>query len=94
MKEIIKNIIVITLLLAVFVCANFTRYIAPNPIGYITHVAEKGDTLWILARKSDGYGNIDTRAIINDMQKKSDIDDCLMVGDIVYIPVYDRNGGN
>lgn len=55
-----------------------------EPISYDIHVVENGDTLWKIAEQSNGYGHIDTRKIIEDMNCGANIHK----GDIINVPIY------
>lgn len=59
-----------------------------DPISYNEYVVRYGDTLWDIAKTSNGYGIIDTRKIVFDMCEESNFGEVLNTGDVVYIPLY------
>lgn len=60
-----------------------------EPKEYTMYRVRTGDTLWEIAqRESNRGGEMDTRLIIDDILKESDVGDELYPGDVLYIPQY------
>lgn len=76
--------VVVVILLCVSIVINF-RTPEPQPVEYTAYRVHKGDTLWSIAEMSNGYGYIDIRIIINQM----DADPEIYPNDIVMIPQYE-----
>lgn len=83
----IKSIVAVVLLSAVFLVGVviFSNNTDPTPIGYTAYRVHSGDTLWSIAEMSNGYGYIDIRIIIDQM----DADPQIYPNDIVMIPQYE-----
>ena len=80
-------LIVITLLMAMLM----NSINATKPIGYTVYRVRSNDNLWtIAAEQSNGYGEIDTRFIIDEIVEKSDIEnpDMIQSGQTLIIPQY------
>ena len=59
-------------------------------VGYNTYVVSNGDTLWDIAKTSNGYDYVDTREIVYTIQTASGLNTAdVYVGDIVQVPVYE-----
>lgn len=54
-----------------------------------TYVVEDGDTLWDVAKLSNGYNHMDIREIIYDIQQLSDCTSDIQRGDVLLIPIYE-----
>ena len=90
-----KNIIMIALV-AVMVFGVFALAVnalkTPQPVAYETYIVRSGDTLWQIAKQSDGWNNMDVREIIYDMQEASHCSATIQPGQVIYIPMYDLGG--
>ena len=80
-------VLTIALLFAVAYATNNT----PKIVGYNTYVVTYGDTLWDIAKTSNGYDNMDTRQIIYDIQQASNITSDIQSGDIIQVPIYEED---
>lgn len=58
-------------------------------VGYENYVVQSGDTLWSIAKQSNGYDYIHTQDIIIDIKSATNIPTNISVGQLVKIPVYD-----
>ena len=89
----VRNTLIIMLLLVTLAISSvlFIRETIKrqDPINYDEYVVRSGDTLWDIAKTSNGYGTIDTRKIVFDMCEESNFGEVLNTGDVVYIPLYD-----
>lgn len=86
-----------TFVAVVVMTIAFVRVIAvanntPSIVGYDTYVVTSSDTLWDVAKTSNGYDNIDIRRIVYDIEQASDINASVNVGDVVQVPVYEMKG--
>lgn len=81
--------LVIALMIALLVFAIDTAYSTPDAVDYDTYIVCDGDTLWEIAKLSNGYGHIDIRDIIDDIEDASDCTAYIKDGDIIQIPMYD-----
>lgn len=63
----------------------------PKPVSSETYIVQNGDTLWTIAKLSDGYNEIDRRYITDDIAKLSDCNANLRAGQVVKIPMYKGN---
>lgn len=79
-------IIVVIFCIIYALCSNVFNH--PEPISYETYIVEPYDTLWDIARYSDGWNIYKTRRIIDDIQKKSNVGDIIYPGQLLYIPMY------
>jgi hypothetical protein len=86
MKRLIALAIIFILISATLCSCNFHNH---EPIGYTKYTVKRGDTLWALAAMSNGYGELDTRCIIDDIKAESNCTADLRVGQTIYIPEYD-----
>ena len=60
-----------------------------TPSYFEAYRVQSGDTLWAIAEKSNGFGTIDRREIIAQMELYSGVTADIQPGDIVYIPMYE-----
>lgn len=89
MKKIVAFITVVVVLL---VCAvSFVANGTPKIVGYDTYVVAQGDTLWDIAKLSNGYDDMDTRDVIYDIKQASNITSDIQLGDVVQIPIYEED---
>ena len=92
MKSMTKSfltLLVITLCAVIFCAIVSNAYSQPEIIDYEEYVVERGDTLWVIAAQSNGYDFMDTRKIIDDIEKESGCTAYIYPGQVVYIPIYD-----
>ena len=90
MKKIITTCLVAVMIISLFaVCANAMK--KPDIIGYDTYRVRSGDTLWDIAKQSNGWNNLDAHEIIDDMEDESNCTATIYPGQVVYIPIYDFN---
>ena len=87
MKTIGKIAIIVVVISLCVVAVICSRTPEPQPIGYTSYRVRSGDTLWSIAEMSNGYGYIDIRVIIHQM----DADPEIHPNDIVMIPQYEVN---
>lgn len=60
-----------------------------KPKEYTMYRVCVGDTLWNIAlRESNAGGKMDTRIIIDDILKESDVGENILPGDVIYVPQY------
>jgi LysM repeat protein len=91
MKKIITVCLVAVLFIgSLAICVDALK--APEPVDYETYVVRSGDTLWEIAKESNGWNKMDAYEIIDDIEKASDCSALIYPGQIVYIPVYDFGG--
>ena len=82
-------VVVLMTIALLFVVANATD--KPEVVGYNTYVVSNGDTLWDIAKTSNGYDHVDTREIVYTIRTASGLDTAdVYVGDVVQVPVYER----
>lgn len=82
--------LVVSLLIGVlFVVASWND--TPNIVSSKPYTVQYGDTLWEIAEQSNGYGNMDIRDIIYDIQRLSDCTTEINNGQIVQIPIYEED---
>lgn len=60
----------------------------PDIVGYDEYIVAQGETLWSIAEESNGYGQMDRRDIIADIQAESGCGSDIRAGQTVYIPIY------
>lgn len=85
-----KKVIIFTIIAIAIIFVIAMANESPEIIGYDSYVALSGDTLWDIAELSNGYGNMDIREIIFDIQEASGLNTAdIHSGDILQIPVYD-----
>lgn len=61
-----------------------------KPIDYEVYTVKSGDTLWAIAEKSNGFGRIDRKEIIAEIEIRSGVTAIIYPGDTVFIPVYEE----
>lgn len=88
MKKIFIGI-VITIALLTTIMVGCSHLKTPDIIGYEDYVVQPGDTLWNIAKESNGWNAVDTREIIHDIKSESNCTADIYPGDVIYIPVYD-----
>ncbi len=66
-------------------------YDKPDVVDYRVYVVSSGDTLWDIAKTSNGYGNMDTRDIVDDIKDVSNCNSNIKTGDKLYIPIYEED---
>lgn len=87
--SIFVSVVVLVTIALLFVVANATD--KPNVVGYNTYVVSNGDTLWDIAKTSNGYDYVDTREIVYTIRTASGLDTAdIHCGDVVQVPVYER----
>lgn len=62
----------------------------PKVVGSQPYIVQDGDTLWNIAKMSNGNNNIDIRDIIEDIKKLSNCTSDIVVGDVIQIPIYEE----
>lgn len=67
-----------------------TNFQDAEPEYYEPYGVQANDTLWDIAKKSDGYGTIDTRKIIDRIKEVSDVSSMIYPDQLVYIPMYEK----
>ena len=87
MKTIGKIAVIVVVISLCVVAVICSRTPEPQPVDYTSYRVRRGDTLWSIAEMSNGYGYIDTRIIIHQM----DADPEIYPNDIVMIPQYEVN---
>lgn len=86
----VAGIVLMTIAL-LFVVANATD--KPDVVCYDTYVVSSGDTLWDIAKTSNGYDYVDHREIVYTIRTESGLDTAdVYVGDVVKVPVYNVKG--
>lgn len=94
MKRKIKwgNVIILLAMMVVAVVTLFSAvaslFDTLEIIGSESYLVQSGDTLWSIAKMSNGNGHLDVRTIINDIKALSNCTSDIMAGDIVQIPIY------
>lgn len=66
----------------------FSIFGEPTPVSYTSYVVEPGDTLWEIARMSNGWSNIDGQTIVYHIMNYSNCSGDIRPGQIVYVPQY------
>ena len=62
----------------------------PEVVNTVPYTVKNGDTLWNIARQSNGYGELSTRRIVDDIKRLSDCSDDIKKGQVILVPVYDH----
>lgn len=79
-------------LLVILLGLVILQAVEPLPVvTYNEYTVRPGDTLWEIARESNGYGHMDSREILDDIRERSGCDQNIQPGQILYIPVYAIN---
>ena len=82
----IISVLVVTFILGIITgCIISNR---PQPIGFDKYSVKSGDTVWGIARLSNGWNNIDGSYIVEDIMSASNCTELIHPGQVVYIPVY------
>ena len=81
--------ILIALCVLFFIFTVLAAQPTPEILCYEEYRIKSGDTLWTVARQSNGYDSLDTRKIIDDIEAESDCSADIYPGQTIYIPVYD-----
>lgn len=85
------TVVVLMTIALLFAVANATD--KPEVVGYDTFVVSDGDTLWDIAKTSNGYDYVATREIVYTIRTESGLDTAdIYVGDVVLVPVYNLKG--
>lgn len=83
-------LIAIILVGSLALCVNAFK--TPDIIGYETYVVKSGDTLWGIAKNSNGWNRMDAYEIIDAMEEASNCTALIYPGQIIYVPIYDIGG--
>lgn len=79
----------LVLILAIILTVLLLLPTKEEPKEYTMYRVCDGDTLWNIAlRESNAGGKMDTRIIIDDILKESDVGENLLPGDVIYVPQY------
>ena len=81
------SVAVVVMLLVAVISLNST----PNIIDSQPYTVQYGDTLWSIAKLSNGYDYLDTRDIVHDIKELSDCTSNINYGQIVQIPIYEED---
>jgi hypothetical protein len=85
-------LLIILVIVAIIVSTIMAMtYDKPDIATYEPYVVSQGDTLWDIAKTSNGYGNMDTRDIVDDIRSASNCTANIKEGDRLYIPVYEED---
>ena len=88
MKKFITICLVAVMVVGLFaVCVNAMK--KPDIVGYDTYVVHSGDTLWDIAKESNGWNKMDAYDIIDAIEEASNCTALIYPGQVVYIPIYD-----
>ena len=88
-KKKFARFVIIVLAMALFV--GFIVNDKHKIVGYESYFVTDGDTLWDIAKQSNGYDHIDIRDIIYDIQQASNISSDIQWGDEIQIPIYEED---
>ena len=75
-----------TIVMLVIAIASYND--VPTIVDSRPYQVQSGDTLWDIAQMSNGYGDMDIRNIVYDIQQLSNCTAIINSGDIIYIPTY------
>ena len=80
-------LIAIMLIGVISICVK--AFEQPKIVDYEKYVVHSGDTLWDIAKESNGWNKMDTHDIIYDIEEASNCTALIHPGQIIYIPIYD-----
>lgn len=86
--KVLIGVIVITTLFAILAGISVVNC---TPVDFEEYIVEEGDTLWDIAKLSNGWNQMDASYIIDAIKEESDCTSTIYPGQVVYIPVYDVN---
>lgn len=90
----ITTLVILFIVVTVF-CIMYTvfshAFEKVDPVYYETYVVQSYDSLWTVASMSDGYGELDTRRIIEDIKDMNNIGDVIYPDQVVYVPMYNNH---
>lgn len=82
-------VVVLMTIALLFAVANATD--EPDIVGYEEFYVSYGDTLWDIAKTSNGYDYVITSEIVYEIRTASGLDTAdVYVGDVVLVPIYER----
>ena len=90
-KEFLTGALAVIIFAALFSAAIAFAYDTPDIVGYRPYVVSDGDTLWSIAKTSNGYNNVDIRKIVDDIETVSKCNSDIKEGDKLYIPIYEED---
>ena len=81
----------IIIVVAAVLCVGFLANDKCEIVGYDTYKVTQGDTLWDIAKLSNGYGHIEHQRIVYDMQQASGLATAdIQIWDTIQIPIYEE----
>ena len=86
-RFVIVCLIAIMIVGAILICVK--TFEQPKIVAYEKYVVHSGDTLWDIAKESNGWTKMDTYDIIYAIEEASNCTAHIYPGQIVYIPIYD-----